>query len=227
MCFPDQPRLALLPHALAPRTFTSPRVLRQQSLKCRKGLQILAAQAMPAGTRRRIPILRGVVRGRVIARCGRCRGGGLHGSGYELHQRGRGRDNFPDLLLPVEVPVRSHPALSFRHAYRALAHLVVFEVLKGAVYICCSISCQGSQEAALRTDVIAFPFEHAAPAEVAWEVFCSHAVEPAHPGFQAAVIGVDVLNMKDARLRSPSRAQSPTWPRPFRWRKRHRHARRR
>ncbi len=68
----------------------------------------------------------------------------------------------------------------------------------GAVYIFCSGSCQGSQEAALRTDVVAFAFEHATPAEVAWEIFCSHAVEPAHPGFQAAVVGVDVLNMKDA-----------------------------
>src|SRR5208337_2814659 len=69
---------------------------------------------------------------------------------------------------------------------------------KGAVYICCCGSCQSRQEAALRADVIAFALEHAAPAEIVWEIFRGHAIEPAHPGFEAAVIGVDVLNMKDA-----------------------------
>ena len=47
----------------------------------------------------------------------------------------------------------------------------------------------------MRADVIAFVFEQAAPTEIACEIFRGHAVHPAHPGFQAAVVGVDVLNM--------------------------------
>lgn len=74
----------------------------------------------------------------------------------------------------------------------------LFDINFGAVVVSCCGSCQSRQEATLCGDVIAFALEDAAPAEIVWEIFRGHAVEPAHPGFEAAMIGVDVLNMRDA-----------------------------
>src|SRR5208337_2353808 len=53
---------------LASRAFSATRILRQKCVERRKGLEIRLAQALPAGTRRGIPVLRGVVGGRVVGR---------------------------------------------------------------------------------------------------------------------------------------------------------------
>ena len=41
-------------------------------------------------------------------------------------------------------------------------------------------------------------FEHPPPPEVAWQISGGDAVERLHPCLEAAVIGVDVLDMEDA-----------------------------
>jgi hypothetical protein len=46
--------------------------------------------------------------------------------------------------------------------------------------------------------LIAFSLEQPSPSEIAVEIFRRHTVEAAHPAFQTAVIGVHVLNVKDA-----------------------------
>ncbi|MGO9486299.1 MAG: hypothetical protein ACLPX9_17270, partial [Rhodomicrobium sp.] len=51
----------------------------------------------------------------------------------------------------------------FGFVVNARNNLILTGILEGAVYIYCSGSCQGCQEAALRADVIAFVFEQAAP----------------------------------------------------------------
>ena len=99
-------------------------------------LQIRLAQAMPTRTRRRIPIFRGVIRGRVVAPADASPSLPL------LRRRSRsmgadtictarsGRSNSPDLLFPIEVPIGHHAALRFRRGYPAVAHLLVLEVLE-------------------------------------------------------------------------------------------------
>lgn len=55
----------------------------------------------------------------------------------------------------------------------------------------------GFIEAEGRGNCLAIAFEEAAPAEVVLKVFGRHAVEATHPGFQADVMGIDVLDVED------------------------------
>ena len=71
--------------------------------------------------------------------------GGVRHGWRGLYRRRSGRCSALDFLLPVEVPVRNHAALRLRRAYRAVAHLPVFEVLKLVFLMEARRGCRGLQ----------------------------------------------------------------------------------
>ena len=60
----------------------------------------------------------------------------------------------------------------------------------------------GAEDPFWRVDGLTPSFEGSAPAEVAWQVFGGDAVEAVEPLLEAAVVGVDIVDVEVGRLGS-------------------------